>query len=82
MLRLKIHCCPEGSQRKAVSGVVDVTASSKAGAPAVVFISVKLVTTPGVPTELQLASNTMNLHGTVLPCLKELEPSGLTGCRI
>ena len=45
-------------------------------------MSLKAVTTPGVPIELQFASPTRNFAGTVLPALLTLLPSGLMGCRI
>ena len=45
-------------------------------------LGITVTNTPGVLTELQLASKTMNFSGTVLPCLNTLEPSTLTGCRI
>src|SRR5438445_13649306 len=81
---LKIHCCPLGSQRNELSGVVESTASSTLATtvPLMICVRLKLVTTTGVPTELQLASKTQNLAGTVLPCLNTLVLSALTGCRI
>src|SRR5216117_4086983 len=79
---LKIHCWSAALQRKSVSGVVETTSSSIDGAPATVPTSLKLMTTPGVPTELPLASHTRNFAGTVLPCLKTLVPSPLIGWRI
>src|SRR2546426_2077954 len=78
---LKIHCWSVALQRKSVSGVVDTTDSSSAPAEAVVLTSLKLATTPDVPTEFPFASHTRNFPGTVLPCLKTLEPSALIGCR-
>src|SRR5881296_1450809 len=79
---LKIHCWSVALQRKSVSGVVDTTDSSSAPAEAVLFTSLKLATTPAVPTEFPFASHTRNFAGTVLPCLKTLDPSAFTGCRI
>src|SRR5204863_7105959 len=83
VLMLKIHCCAVGSQRKAVSGVVESTTSLTC-APGSDDLPIKLraVTTPGVPIELQLASVTRNFAGTVLPALLTLLPSELIGCRI
>src|SRR5437899_8780994 len=83
VLMLKIHCCALGSQRKAVSGVVEVTSSLiVAFGSEDCAISLNIVTTPGVPIELQFASPTRNLAGTVLPALQTLLPSALIGCRI
>src|SRR5260370_10663328 len=83
VLRLKIHCRPAGSQRKLLSGVVEMIVSfTVLMVPLVVPVIAMVVTTPGVPTELQLASKTMNFKGTVLPCLNTLVPSALTGWRI
>src|SRR5213594_1731055 len=79
---LKIHCWSVALQRKSVSGVVDTTDSSSAPAEAVVLTSLKLATTPAVPTEFPFASHTRNFAGAVLPCLKTLEPSALMGWRI
>src|SRR6266496_144994 len=83
VLILKIHCWAVGSQRKVVSGVVETT-SSLSTAPGSEDLAIKLnaVTTPGVPIELQFASPTRNLAGTVLPALQTLLPSVLIGCRI
>src|SRR5204862_3155335 len=83
VLMLKIHCCAVGSQRKAVSGVVESTTSLSC-APGSDDLPTKLkaVTTPSGPIELQLASPTRNFAGTVLPVLLTLLPSGLMGCRI
>src|SRR5438876_656156 len=50
--------------------------------PLTILIKWKFVTRLGVPMGLQLASKTRNLAGTVLPCLKMLEPSGSIGGRI
>ena len=58
------------------------TSSAVVTVPPMVWTSLKLVTTPGVPTDIPLASHTRNLAGTVLFCLKTLEPSALIGCRI
>src|SRR5438128_9155887 len=83
VLILKIHCCAVGSQRKAVSGVVEATSSLiVAFGSEDCAISLNAVTTPGVPIELQFASPTRNLAGTVLPALQTLLPSALIGCRM
>src|SRR5438874_2010674 len=81
---LKIHCWFVGSHRKAVSGVVESTTSLTwlTAVPLFLWMSWNDVTTPAVPTDLPLASQTMNFAGTVLPCLKTLEPSKLIGWRI
>src|SRR5580765_1211492 len=80
VLRLKIHWSP--AQRKAVSGVVETTVSSTAGGEPVVCRISKFVTAPAVPIVTPFASQTRNFVGTVLPCLKALEPSALIGWRI
>src|SRR5438552_9003388 len=83
VLMLKIHCCAVGSERKAVSGVVEITSSlTTALGSEDCPISLNAVTTPGVPIELQFASVTRNFAGTVLPALFTLLPSALIGCRI
>src|SRR5205085_9944650 len=81
---LKIHCCPEASQRKLLSGLVEVTASSTVCVivPFTIRTRLKAATTPEFPTEFPFASQTRNLAGTVLPCLNVLVPFALTGCRI
>ena len=83
VLILKIHCCAVGSQRNAVSGVVETTSSlTTVLVSDICPISLNDVTTPDVPIELQFASVTRNLAGTVLPALFTLLPSGLIGCKI
>src|SRR6266568_5703713 len=84
VVMLKIHCCAEGSQRNAASGVVEATASSTVAVtvPAIRWTRKKLRTTPRVPTEAPFASQTRNFAGTVLPAFHRLEPSRLIGCRI
>src|SRR5262249_25982325 len=81
---LKIHCCADGSQRNALSGVVETTASSVGLglSPAETPTSLKLVTTPVAPIETPLASHTRNFAGEVLFALNTLVPSALIGCRI
>src|SRR6185436_11926153 len=80
---LKIHCLAVGSHRNAVSGVVETTASSTSvTVPVDFWISLKLLTTSGVPMERPLASQTRNLAGTVLFCLNTLLPSELMGWRM
>src|SRR5579859_663489 len=81
---LKIHCCAVGSQRNWVSGVVEATGSLTASVVVAVtcFTRLKLTTTPGVPMETPLASQTRNFAGTVLPCLNTLDPSVLIGGRM
>src|SRR4029079_9273455 len=70
------------SQRKAVSGVVDTTVSLIGpSVPGATRTPEDEVTTPGVPIETPLASQTRNFTGIVLPCLNTLEPSVLTGWR-
>src|SRR4051794_33650644 len=82
VLRLKIHCWAVASQWNAVSAVAETMASLT---EALVFGALvtfsNLRTTPALPTELPSTSHTRNLMGTVLPCLKTLDPSELTGCR-
>src|SRR5438045_5225450 len=81
VLMLKIHWSPV--QRNAVSGVVDMTSSlTNALGSDDCAISLKEVTTPGVPIEVQLASVTRNFAGTVLPALFTLVPSAFIGCRM
>src|SRR2546430_1864108 len=81
VLMLKIHWSPV--HRKAVSGVVEMTSSlTTALGSDDCAISLKEVTTPGVPIEVQFASVTRNFAGTVLPALFTLLPSALIGCRI
>src|SRR5881392_3475834 len=83
VLMLKIHCCAVGSQRNAVSGVVETTSSlTTVLVSDICPISLNDITTPGVPIELQFASATRNFAGTVLPALFTLVPSGLIGWRI
>src|SRR5436190_3392502 len=83
VLMLKIHCCAVGSQRNVVSGVVETTFSLTVALWSdMVPISLKDVTTPGVPIELQFASATRNFAGTVLPALQTLLSSALIGCRM
>src|SRR5579864_1084532 len=75
VLMLKIHCCALGSQRNAVSGVVDDTGSSVlVTVPLMICTSMKLFTTPGVPTDTPLASQTRNFAGTVRPCFQTEVP--------
>jgi len=84
VLRFQTHCCDAESQRKPLSGVVETTASLTllTAVPPRTFTKLIPVTTAPVPTEWQLASNTANFTGTVLPCLKTLLPSTLIGCKI
>src|SRR5689334_23372195 len=81
---LKIQSWSVGSQRNTVNGVVETTGWSTifVTPPLTTRIKWKLVTIPGVPRELHWASKTRNFAGTVLPCLKTLEPSGWMGGRI
>src|SRR4051812_35219830 len=81
VLMLKIHCLSVGSNRKAVSGVVETTVSFTlvSVVPLIVFTNAKLVTRADVPIELPALSQTRNFAGTVLPCLKMLDPSALIG---
>src|SRR6266849_3099821 len=80
---LKIHCWPVGSQRKAVSGVVEAGDSSTfVTIPCMIVTRLKLVTTPAVPMDTPFASQTANFAGTVEPCFQTLDPSTLIGCRI
>src|SRR5262245_5654250 len=80
---LKIHCCADVSQRNVVSGVPEI-GSSLMITPGADDCPMSLngVTTPGVPIETPLASQTRNLAGTTLPCWKTLVPSGLIGWRM
>src|SRR5687767_9624490 len=83
---LKIHCCALGSKRNprllvestsagGTTSGVDVTS------PAEIPTNWKFAIT-SVPIETPLASQTRNLAGTVLPCLKTLSPCQLIGWRI
>src|SRR4030067_3447690 len=68
----------------AVSGVVEKTSSSiiSETIPEIFWISLKFDTTPLIPMELPLTSQTRNFAGTVLRCLNTLDPSELIGRRI
>src|SRR2546425_10037239 len=81
---LKIHNWSVVSQRNTVKGVVETTAwfTIFVTVPLTILIKWKFVTRPAVPMELQLASKSRNLAGTVLPCLKALGPVGSMGGRI
>src|SRR5437867_581965 len=81
---LKIHNWSVGSQRNTEYGVVETTAWSTTfvAVALTILIKWKFVTTPAIPIELQLASRSRNLAGTVLPCLNALGPVGSMGGRI
>src|SRR3990172_4864175 len=78
---LKIHCWSADDQRNAVSGVVEKTSSSiiSETSPEIFWISLKFDTTPLIPMELPLTSQTRNFAGTVLRCFNTLDPSELIG---
>lgn len=66
--------------------LVEITSSLTVSVevPLVFETSLNELTTPAELIELPLASQTRNLAGTVLPCLKTLilRGSALIGCRI
>src|SRR6266849_5886992 len=72
--QLKIHCWFVESQRKLVSGVVELMVSSTGLPvfPLIVQANGLDVTTPAVPIETPFASQNRNLTGMVLPPLNTL----------
>src|SRR5713101_8231820 len=84
VLTLKIHCLSVASHLNAASGVVETTSSltDVVIVPLIVWTRKNDLTTPGVPTEIPLASHTRNFDGTVDFCLNTLVPPASIGCRI